>query len=105
MLETFSPGMPTIDTGYGPRATSSAAPARPAPARTYGRRAARRAQETELVDGRPHEREVEELDVGNAESEAEQVDQPGRGDEPAERPHPYLSCSPSSGGVKATIAR
>ncbi len=37
MLETFSPGIPTMDSGYGPYATSSTAPVSPAAASRPGR--------------------------------------------------------------------
>ncbi len=106
MLETFSPGIPTMDSGYGPQATSSAAPASPAAARTAGRRirpSARRkpswwtASQTRAkfrnsTYGTPNAKRSTSTSAAAPASAAKAA-------------QPWRSCSFSSGGVKATMAR
>lgn len=106
MLEIFSPGIPTMDRGYGPYATSSTAPASPAPARRYGRRSFPSARRNpSWWTASQTKAKFRNSTYGTPNPNRSTSTSPAAAASPPNAPHPYRSCSRSSGGVKATIAR
>ncbi len=106
MLDTFSPGIPTMDSGYGPYATSSTAPASPAAARRAGLRilpsARRKPSWCTASQTKPKFRNST---YGTASAKRSRSTAAAAAASSPKAAHPSRACSRSSGGVKATMAR